>query len=257
METVFSHWRDIPLSENHIRQLHRDLLQHSVKDERHRGEYKTVRNDVAAFDSDGNEVGIVFETASPFDTPRRMTALVEWTAKTLRAGTQHPLIVIAVFVVSFLAIHPFQDGNGRLSRVLTSLLLLRAGYAYVPYSSLESVIEQSKEKYYLALRETQTNIWTDSPDWRPWLEYFLGALNKQKSRLEKKLESEQLVLGALPELSVRILELAREHGRTTVIDIFKATGASRNTIKYHVFALVRDGHLQRRGAGRGTWYTMA
>src|SRR5690606_3609708 len=148
-----------------------------------------------------------FETASPFETPRMMADLVGWTAAALREGKLHPLLVIAIFTVSFLAIHPFQDGNGRLSRVLTTLLLLRAGYAYVPYSSLESVIEQSKEAYYLALRRTQGTIRADTPDWRPWVEFFLEALAEQKSRLERKLENERLILGELPELSVRIMEL--------------------------------------------------
>lgn len=256
METVFAHWQDIPLTENHIRQLHRDLLQHSTRDGRHRGKYKTLRNDVAAFDADGNEIGVVFETASPFDTPRRMADLVRWTEAALREGALHPLIVIAIFVVSFLAIHPFQDGNGRLSRVLTTLLLLRAGYAYVPYSSLESVVEQSKERYYLALRHTQGTLRAEKPDWQPWLEFFLGALAEQKARLERKLEHEHLVLGALPELSVRILELARARGRIAVSDAVKATGANRNTIKDHLAALVDAGHLMARGAGRGAHYTM-
>jgi Fic family protein len=112
---------------------------------------------------------VVFETASPFDTPRLMEELVAWTTMALNANQLHPLLVISIFIVVFLEIHPFQDGNGRLSRVLTTLLLLRAGYAYVPYSSLESVIEQSKEGYYLALRQTQGTIRTKKPNWQPWL----------------------------------------------------------------------------------------
>lgn len=257
METVFAHWDSIDLTENHIRQLHRDLLKYSTKDERHRGEYKTLRNDVAAFDAEGNNLGVVFETATPFDTPRLMTALVNWAAQALKDTEVHPLIVIAVFVVSFLAIHPFQDGNGRLSRVLTTLLLLRGGYAYVPYSSLESVIEQTKERYYIALRQTQATIRTPEPDWLPWLTYFLGALAEQKARLEKKLERERVLLGDLPELSVQILELCRERGRVTISEVAKATGANRNTIKDHVTALVSAGHLALHGAGRGAWYALA
>ena len=153
METLFASWPDIAMTENHIKQLHRDLLRYSSKDERHRGDYKTTSNSIAAFDADGNQVGVVFETASPFATPRLMGELVDWLDEA-RQDELHPLIVIGIFIVVFLEIHPFQDGNGRLSRVLTTLLLLRAGYAYVPYSSLESVIEQSKEAYYLALRGT-------------------------------------------------------------------------------------------------------
>jgi Fic family protein len=257
METVFAHWTELSLTENHIRQLHRDLLRHSTKDERHRGSYKTLRNDVAAFDVDGREIGIVFETAKPFDTPRMMSALIEWADDAFETQSQHPLVVIALFVVTFLAIHPFQDGNGRLSRVLTTLLLLKSGYAYVPYASLESVVESTKERYYLALRHTQGTIWTDAPDWIPWLEYFLGALDEQKTRLEKKIEREQLLLGDLPELSVKILELCKERGRVSVGEIERITGANRNTIKDHLVALTRNRHLERHGAGRGAWYSLA
>ncbi len=256
-ETVFEHWQALTLTENHIRQLHRDLLQYSEKDTRHRGEYKTLRNDVAAFDENGKELGGVFATASPFDTPRKMADLVRWTADALRDGKLHPLVIIAIFIASFLAIHPFQDGNGRLSRVLTTLLLLRAGYVYVPYSSLESVIEQSKERYYLALRQTQVTIQSETPDWIPWLEYFLGALTEQKVRLEGKLEKERLILGALPELSIRILELARKRGRVSVSDVVKVTNVSRNTVKDHLSALVVGGHLILQGAGRGAFYTLS
>jgi Fic family protein len=257
METVFNAYDAIPLTENHIRQLHRDLLVHSTKDERHRGSYKTLPNHVEAFDEEGRSLGVVFETATPFDTPRRMAELVEWVAGNDTDRSLHPLLVIAIFVVVFLEIHSFQDGNGRLSRILTTLLLLRAGYAYVPYSSLESVIEQSKEGYYLSLRRTQGTIRTDTPDWNPWLEFFLRALQSQKQRLERKMERERIMLAALPELSVLILELAREHGRITVAEAVRVSGASRNTIKDHLKALAEQGHLTLHGAGRGAWYGLA
>lgn len=135
-----------------------------------------------AFDADGNSLGVVFRTATPFETPQRMEALVSWVHARQEVNDLHPLLVIAVFVVVFLEIHPFQHGNGRLSRVLTTLLLLQAGYAYVPFSSLESVIEQSKEGYDLALRRTQGTIRTAAPDWTPWVEFFLRALQRQKQR---------------------------------------------------------------------------
>ena len=127
----------------------------------------------------------------------------------------------------------------------------------MPYSSLESVIEQSKDAYYLSLRQTQGTIHTESPDWQPWLNFFLGSLQQQKARLEKKIERERLVLGDLPVLSVQILELCRERGRVTVADATKVTGANRNTIKDHLKALTKAKHLERHGAGRGSWYSIA
>lgn len=255
METVFADAAEIALTENHIKQLHRDLLVHSQKDERHRGAYKTHPNSVSAFDAEGREIGVVFETATPFDTPRLMEELIEWTTGELEAGEMHPLLITAIFVVVFLEIHPFQDGNGRLSRVLTTLLLLKAGYAYVPYSSLESVIEQSKEGYYLALRKTQGTIRTDAPDWQPWVMFFLRALQQQKRRLEGKIAREKIMVEALPELSLTILEIARDHGRLTNAQIVEATGANRNTVKKHLASLVTAGHLEQHGTGKGTWYS--
>jgi Fic family protein len=254
METIFAHWEEIAPTENHIKQLHRDLLQYSSKDKRHRGEYKTHNNHVEAIGPEGVSLGVVFETATPFDTPRLMTELIDWTRGSLEGDELHPLISIAIFTVAFLAIHPFQDGNGRLSRILTALLLLRAGYTYVPYSSLESVIEQSKDAYYLALRQTQLTIRNEVTDWQPWLNFFLQSLHQQKARLERKIEYERLILGDLPELSVQILDLCRNHGRVSVAEAATMTGANRNTIKDHIKALTRAGHLVQHGAGRGTWY---
>jgi len=256
METVFESWADIRITGNYIKQLHRDLLRYSEKDERHRGGYKTIRNDVAAFDADGNMIGIVFETATPFDTPQRMEELFVWLNEAREARILHPLIMIAVFVVVFLAIHPFQDGNGRLSRVLTTLLLLQEGYVHVPYSSLESVIENSKEGYYLSLRQTQGTIRSDAPNWQPWVLFFLRALQQQKRRLAVKVEREKYALADLSELSVKILDYVRDHGRVTNRDIVRAYGVSRNTLKDTFAALVKKGLLVRRGGGRSVWYDL-
>src|SRR5450759_2667542 len=243
MELIFQSWKEIALTENHVKQLHRDLLKYSEKDAYHRGEYKTQSNSVAAFDETGKEIGIVFETATPFDTPRLMTETLGWVREGMETRQLHPLLVTAIFIVVFLEIHPFQDGNGRLSRILTTLLLLRAGYAYVPYSSLESVIEHSKEGYYLALRQTQETIRTDAPNWQPWVLFFLRALQQQMKQLARKVEREKIVLSAMPELSVQIVEYAREHGRVTISDMVTLTGTSRNTLKSHFRQLQEKGHL--------------
>jgi Fic family protein len=186
-----------------------------------------------------------------------MTEAVGWVREGMENRELHPLLVTAIFIVVFLEIHPFQDGNGRLSRILTTLLLLRAGYAYVPYSSLESVTEHSKEGYYLAVRQTQGTIRTDAPNWQPWVVFFLRALQQQMQRLAKKVERERIVLSAMPELSVQIVEYARQHGRVTIGDMVKLTGTSRNTLKQHFRRLSENGHLVMHGSGRGAWYALA
>ncbi|MFN0122036.1 MAG: Fic family protein, partial [Blastocatellia bacterium] len=206
-----------------------------------------------AFDANGRSIGVVFQTASPFDTPFRMQELVAWTREALADGAWHPLIVIGLFVVVFLEIHPFQDGNGRLSRVLTTLLLLRAGYAHVPYSSLESVIEANKEAYYLGLRRTQGTLSRETPDFEPWLLFFLRSLKKQKDRLAEKIARDPASEGLHPDALI-ILEHARRTGRITTAQAEKLTGAPRPTVKARLAGLVRRGLLQRNGQGRGAWY---
>lgn len=250
---VFDSWREIPLTENHIKQLHGSLLQYSERDEYHRGTYKTLVNNVEAFDSRGRSLGVIFETATPFDTPRLMEELVNWTNRELESGGHHPLLVIAAFIVRFLAIHPFQDGNGRHARVLTNLLLLRTGYTYMPYSSLERVVEENREQYYRALRSAQGTLDRDESHLMDWLRFFLLCLIEQKRSLAEKVKRER-VMTSLSALDEKILQLVREHGRLTVADAVKLTGANRNTLKLHLRDLVQSEHLQLRGRGKGSWY---
>jgi Fic family protein len=256
MELIFQSYQEIDLNENNLQQLHGILLKYSKKDTRHKGHYKTHPNHVEAFDSKGKSLGVVFKTASPFDTPRLMTELTDWVNQAMDQEQTHILLIIAVFVVRFLAIHPFQDGNGRLSRALTTLLLLRAGYGYVPYSSLERVVEDTKEDYYRSLRRAQATIDVGEAQLNEWLEYFIRALRKQKQALERKIETENLMAPLAP-LSEKLLKLAREHGRITVKEAAGVTGVSRNTIKDHLRNLVEAGRLSRRGSGRGTYYEIS
>lgn len=255
MDLVFESWHEITLTENHVQQLHGVLLRHSARDEHHRGRYKTLPNRVEAFDEAGRSVGVIVEFASPFDTPRLMHELVAWTHAALEGREHHAVLVIAVFVVRFLAIHPFLDGNGRLSRVLTTLLLLRAGYDYVPFSSLEKVIEDNKDEYYRALRRAQSpmDVGAGASDLSVWVLFFLRCLAAQKDKLAQKIEREQS-MDELPPLAAKLLQFARDHGRFTVREAVAATGGNRNTIKVHLRRLVGEGRLRPGGRGRGTWY---
>jgi Fic family protein len=256
METVFENFEHISITENYIKQLHISLLRHSDKDTRHRGEYKKHSNSVEAFDEAGKSLGVVFETSSPFDTPKQMHDLLDWLRETLEDKSYHPLIAIAVFNVVFLAIHPFQDGNGRLSRVLISLLMLKAGYGYTPYSSLESVIEKNKDAYYLALQRTQKTLKGET-DWLPWLNFFLRSLKRQKDHLKAKtaiLEE----YSHLPRESVVIMQYLDRHGRITISDAYALiTNVSRPTVKNRMVELVKLGFIERHGKARATWYSKA
>lgn len=254
METIFLNHESIPFTENHIKQLHSALLKYSQKDSRHRGNYKTVSNQVMAFE-DGKSVGVVFDTTSPFDTPFKMQELVAWTREELEKDQIHPLLIVAAFVVKFLAIHPFQDGNGRLSRGLTTLLLLRKGYFYVPYSSMEAVIEKNKDSYYLNLRKTQTSFDGGAIDWETWIKFFLQTMKKQKDLLVEKIKRERALQPDLPALGITILELFRQHGSLKMKDLIEITGESKSTIRLRIKELEESQYLKRNGHGRSTWYT--
>lgn len=255
MEVIFENYTDIPLTENYIKQLHSTLMRHSDKDLWHRGEYKKSSNSVEAFAPDGASLGVVFETTSPFDTPKEMQDLLIWTRESLGDKSYHPLIISAIFNIVFLAIHPFQDGNGRLSRALISLILLKAGYSYIPYSSLESIVEKNKDAYYLALQRTQRTLKEDKTDWVPWLRFFLISLKRQKDHLEIKTNSLESY-NNLPHEGVLIMQYVDSHHRITMKEAEELiTTISRPTIKNRLSQLVDLGLLDRRGKGRGTWYT--
>ena len=254
MDMVFTSWEHIPFTENHIKQLHGLLLKYSSKDQSHYGEYKKLSNNVEAFDADGTSIGVIFETASPFDTPRIMEDLVRSTKEALANRELHPILVTGAFIVHFLAIHPFQDGNGRLSRVLTTLLLLQAGYHYVPYSSLERIIEENKDSYYRALRQSQKQIRTMDENLDDWVRFFLQCLKKQKDVLLRKVEQEKL-LERLSPVSEQLLVLAKDRSRLTIADAVTLLGVNRNTVKLHLRQLVQQNHLQQHGSGKSTWYS--
>ncbi len=255
METVFENYAEIPITENYIKQFHTMLLRHSEKDTRHRGEYKKHSNSVEAFAPDGKSLGVVFETTTPFDTPVQMRDLLIWIREVLADNSYHPLVVTAIFNVVFLAIHPFQDGNGRLSRVLVSLLLLKAGYSYIPYVSLESIVEKNKDAYYLGLQRTQRTLHSETVDWLPWLRFFLDSLKRQKDHLTEKTAVLSQYAGLSHE-SMLIMQYVESHHRITVRDAEKMiTTISRPTIKNRFSQLVEQGLLVRHGRGRGSWYS--
>lgn len=255
-EQICNNYPSIPLTENVIKQLHRWLLQYTDKDDRHRGEYKKIPISIEAIDSTGKSAGIIFETTSPLETPLKMEELLLWTNNAFEKKEWHPLIIIGIFIVLFLAIHPFQDGNGRLSRLLTTLLMLKSGYLYCPYSSLESVIEANKESYYLALQRSQKGWQNNQPNWNAWLVFFFNCLQRQKKHLEIKLEKEKFLLKVLPKLSLQILELLTAHGGLGISEIAALTKANRNTLKKTVATLVKNNYISLNGKGKSSWYTI-
>ena len=254
VNTVFENYNEIPITENYIKQLHKILLRYSTKDERHRGEYKKSSNKVAAYNASGEEVGGIFETATPFDTPHLMEELVRWLSDTLDDKFLHPIITIGIFVVHFLAIHPFTDGNGRLSRVLTNLLMLRCNYNYMPYASMESIIEKNKDAYYRALHQTQKTIWLEKVDYEPWLTFFVAALQKQKKLLEEKIFKLNKNQETLSSTSHEILNAFSNDTLLTINQISSAIQKNPETVRKAVAKLVKEGYLKKLGTTKGASY---
>jgi Fic family protein len=254
MDLILESFEDLKISENHLKQLHSVLLKHSSKDIRHRGEYKKLDNHVVAFDANGKEIGIVFKTATPFETPMKMVDLLEWTNKAFELKSTHPLITTGIFIVVFLAIHPFQDGNGRLSRILTNLLLLKLGYSYIQYSSLESIIEDNKDLYYKNLRDCQTTLETKKIKFENWILFFLKSLKKQKDNLEKKVKAEKILQENFGELHLEILKILKNHKRLAISDIQRLTEANRSTLKTKLRDLIEMKKIKTFGKGRGVVY---
>jgi len=251
---IFDNHKTLKLSENNILQFHSILLGYSVKDQSHRGKYKTANNDVRMKTKDGKWV-ILFRPTPPYLVQPEMDAVIDWTNQHLRGKNVHPILVIANFIFEFLVIHPFFDGNGRLSRALTSMLLLQQGYPYVPYVSLDEIIEDSKEKYYLALRAAQKHHKTKREDITPWLEYLLDVLLVQ-ARKSVELISAETPEKMLSEKQSIIFSLFKDSSELGVADIDSKLKhkVPQVTIKQALSRLVTLKLLERIGQGRGTRY---
>lgn len=253
LELIFDEYGSINFSENTILELHARLLKYSDKDVRHRGDYKKLENDVQMKDATGKVISVLFETAPAYLTPKQTQELIEWTQTTLLDGTHHPLLVIANFIVEFLKIHPFLDGNGRLSRALTNLLLLQAGFAYVPYVSLEKLIEDNKSDYYVALRASQTTFDTPKETVEPWIIFFLNICKQQAEQSIGLLSGENLERTLSPN-QLLVWQYVRSVDEATIRDAAEATSVARPTVRQAFDRLLELKLIERFGLGRSTRY---
>lgn len=253
LENIFESWQTISLNESTIKSLHSELLKYVDKDKSHRGDYKKRENKVHMIDAAGESVGILFDTTPAYLTPKEMQELVEWTRMVFEEKKYHPLLVIGNFLVEFLNIHPFQDGNGRVSRILTNLLLIKSGYLYVPYVSHEKLIEDNKPDYYLALRKSQKTIKTKKESIVPWLEFFLNFFLKQ-SQMAVGLLSEENIEKLFSEKQIMVWKYLQTVREATPKDIAQNTDVARPTINQVLDRLLRYKKIERIGMGRSTRY---
>ena len=257
LETVFENFSDIRISESWILGLHDQMLQHSEKDLRHKGQYKFGSNRVEAKDNKGNLVGVIFDPTPPHLVKKEMQELISWFNEAKKEKLKHPLILIANFIFEYLAIHPFQDGNGRTSRLLTNLLLLKFGYDFTKIISHEKLIESSKASYYLALNKTQKTWKSKHEDVSEWLIFFLKIINQQAQKalkilqgetVEHLLSSKQLALWQWAQ-NLPNKEFARK-------DAIEALGFPARTIESIIKKLLDVKKLTKTGEGRGVKYNL-
>lgn len=256
LESVFNNYNNTPISESSILALHQDMLIFSERDVRHKGHYKFGSNRVEAKDATGNIVGVIFDPTPPYLVKKEMQELIDWYLWASATKAKHPLILIANFIFEYLAIHPFQDGNGRTSRLLTNLMLLQQGYLFTQIVSHERIIEANKMDYYLALNKTQSTWKTASEDITPWLQFFLNIIKSQSTQALKIIEGDNIEY-LLSEKQLLlwnwIVEQSTEFSRK---DAVNALGFPERTIESIIKKLVMLKRLQRLGQGKATRYRL-
>lgn len=253
LNNVFDHFRTLKFSEGTVKHFHNELLKYVEKDQRHRGDYKKGENKVVMTDAEGKVIATVFDPTPAYLTPKETQELVEWTITSLKEKKIEPLLVISNFVVEFLNIHPFQDGNGRLSRILTNLLLLKEGYLYMPYVSHEKLIEDNKSEYYIALRRSQKTIKTKRENIVPWLEFFFDIF-LQQSQQAIKLLSRENVEKLLSQNQMKVWKYLQTVDEATPKEISEHTGIYRPTINQVLYKLMDFELIEPIGLGRATRY---
>ncbi|MBI4064337.1 MAG: Fic family protein [Elusimicrobia bacterium] len=251
LRIVFESYRSMKFNEGLILQFHSLVLKYSEKDQRHRGKYKDKPNKVLAHGK--GRQSVVFEPTPPHLTPLETRELVDWTQEQLINSSFHPLLIIANFVLEFLAIHPFEDGNGRLSRILTNLLLLRSGYAYVPYASLDKITEDRKTEYYVALRRSQKEIRSPKANIAPWLHFFLDILLIQIEILQEFLK-ERPVEKMLSENQLNALKLFERYEEISAKTVARDLKIPHPTARQILERLLTLKLIERVGLGRATRY---
>ena len=267
LRNVFNAWEHIRFSESTVKHFHKELLKYVEKDEGHRGEYKKKENKVMMIDAAGKPVGVLFDTTPAYLTPKEILELVEWTQNALKEKRYHPLLIIGNFIVEFLNIHPFEDGNGRLSRILINLLLLKEGYLYMPYVSHEKMIEDNKPEYYLALRKSQKTfrpacLSADRQDrtgrgkhenLAAWLEFFLAVFLRQSKTAVDLLSAENIEKLLSPK-QLLVWQYLQSVDEATPMELSNKTGILRPTINQALGRLLSFKKIERIGLGRGTRY---
>ena len=257
---IYQNYDQLDVSEKSIRELHQLLtseLSNRDLPAIQRGAYKNVPNDVVEKNEKTGEEKVWFHTTPPGpQTATAMNELISDYQKISRREDQPQLPLIAAFIVHFLAIHPFRDGNGRLSRLMTTWLFLRAGYDWAQYSSHEKVIEDNKERYYIALRNAQKTFRNGPIKYSDWLEFFFMVTEKQIEFLHKEI-SRQLPVSQMNDNERRVFEVIKENGICTPAFIRKHVPLGPDGLRSLLQRLTERKLIKPVGEKRGRKYKMA
>lgn len=254
LEIIFESYSEITLSENYIKQLHQNLLKHSDKDVRHRGSYKSLSNKVVA-NYPGGVQKVIFNTTDVHLVDSEMRSIIDWTNEQFDIQEIHPLVIVSNFIYEFLSIHPFQDGNGRLSRLLTTLLLLHHDYMFIQYVSFENLIEKTKKEYYQALMEGQKDRNTEKENISQWILYFLDKFKLLTQKLDAKYDVYKSKGGYLNERQKEIRTFIADNQPLKISDISAQFSEHNiNTLKKDLQYMKRENILSTIGQGKGTVY---
>jgi Fic family protein len=254
LDLIYENYHTIKLTENYIKQLHHILLKHSEKDTRHRGGYKNLSNQVIAAYPSG-EQRVIFATTEPALVESEMFELVAWTNRQFEEDALHPLIIIALFIYEFLSIHPFQDGNGRLSRLLTTLCLLQRGYGFVQYISFEKHIEEHKKNYYEVLMDGQRKRYSRDERISAWALFFLEGLHSLTKKLDQTYKSYKDGGAYLNERQKRVREYIADHQPVKLRDLrTNLPDIPLGTLKKDLGYLRDEQAITMVGRGKGSVY---
>jgi len=257
LNLILDSYETINVSENHIHQLHKTLLNKSKKDYRHRGKYKTLSNKVVANYPDGSQK-VIFNTTKIHLVQPEMKSIIEWTNNVIQNEEIHPLIAIATFIYEFLSIHPYQDGNGRLSRLLTTLLLLKLNYDFVQYASFEYEIEKQKKEYYKALMAGQKNRYTKKEKIDKWVLFFLTTLKKTIHKLEQNYQEIKDKKSYLNLRQKKTVNFIKENEPIKIGDLTSSLiEFTPYILKKDIKYLVDEGLIKKIGKGRATTYILS
>ena len=250
LDLISESYKNISVTESHVKSLHNSLMKYSAKDQWHKGNYKIHSNAVEASFPDGTRQIIFQTTEAGFATEDAMRALLNWYNS---ESEVHILIKVASFVYDFLSVHPFQDGNGRLSRLISTLLLLQNGYRWIQYVSFEHEIENRKNEYYQVLRSCQAQ--RPNEDVTDWILFFLNCLSNIQSQLMEKLQKSGLETQLLPK-EKSIYTIIQNHPNIQSGEIAAKLSIPAPTVKRILSELLKKGLIEKLGNGRNVSYTI-